>query len=138
MKKVLILDENADIRTILSTRITQRFAVKAVAKSLKQARQELELSEFALVVSDVEDSETDGFWLHRFLRENYPQTRLILFVSERRMLRNIPMFDSALCGAAVKFEYDVLDMEIAKLKILKPLSVSEDATDLVSKVGREC
>lgn len=121
MKRVLILDNDEDIQTILAARIGMQFQAETVALPQREAMTALKESEFSLVISDVEDSEEEGFWLHRWLLNHYPTTGLVLFVSPDRMLRNIPQgLDSVLRGMVLKFDFSSLDREIEKSGILGP------------------
>lgn len=124
MKRVLVLDENEDLRAILAARIVMQFQAEVVSVSSREAINTLEETEFSLVISDVEDSEDEGFWPHRWLLNRHPRIGLILFISPDRMLRNIPQgFDSTLRGMAMKFEFSWLDQEIEKSGILGPMRI---------------
>lgn len=124
MKRVLIIENNEDIQTILAIRVGAQFSAETIAVPLRDAIQVLEESEFSLVISDVQDSVDEGFWLHRLLRVQYPNTGLILFVSSDRMLRNIPQgLDATLKGVVLKFDFDSLDREIEKSGILGPMKL---------------
>ncbi|MBX3034500.1 MAG: hypothetical protein KF865_11300 [Bdellovibrionaceae bacterium] len=117
MKRVLVLEKNEDIRAILAIRISKTFQVQVVSQPLSQAIWELSQSDFSLVVSDVEDSENEGFWLHRCLAEHHPATNMILFISPERMLRNVPRIDSTVRAVVLKFEFERLIHEIKKLEV---------------------
>lgn len=124
MKKVLVLDENEDIQAILTARIARQFQAEVVAAPPRKAIRTLEEAKFALVISDVEDSQNEGFWLQRWLLDQHPRVGLILFVSPDRMLRNIPQgLDATLRGLAIKFEFDSLDREIEKSGILGSMRI---------------
>lgn len=119
MQRVLVLENNDDIRMVLTTRIAMQFQAEVVGLPLIEAIGTLAEQEFSLVISDVEDSEEEGFWLHRWLLSRYPRTGLVLFISPDRMLRNIPQgLDSTLRGMTTKFEFDLLDREIEKSGVL--------------------
>lgn len=118
MKRVLILENNEDIRTIVATKTAKAFRAEVVAGPLSQALSELSKLEFSLVISDVQDDENEGFWLHRFLEKNCPRTKMILFVSDDRMLRNIPQIDSIILATVLKFNFERLVREIEKTNIL--------------------
>ena len=76
--RVLVADDNADMRLYLSRLLAERFEVRAVANG----REALEAASQGipdLVLSDVMMPELDGFGLLRELRAK-PETRTIPFI----------------------------------------------------------
>ncbi len=119
MEKVLIVDgsENESLR--LANQLSGTFAAKFSSASFRDdVLSILAEANFSLVVSDVEDSPDEGFWLHRSLRYCRPDIPLILLVSPDRPLRNVPQLDSTLRAAVVKPEYGQLKNAISRLGVL--------------------
>ncbi|MBX3020151.1 MAG: response regulator [Bdellovibrionales bacterium] len=119
MGKVLVIDNNADFREIITRKIDRMFEVEVIATGFFPDIQLcLQDEDLRLVVSDVQDSGDPGFWVHNFLLKTRPNLPLALFIDEYRMLRNIPQKDSTARVFVLKPNFQKLCDEIEKLGVL--------------------
>ena len=120
MAQVLVIDNNADFREIISRKISILFDTSvSVTPFCADTHYLLEANDLSLVISDVEDSISQGFWVHNYLRKFRPEVALAVFVDEHRLLRNIPQRDSTVRIAVLKPDFQKLCAEIQKLGLLR-------------------
>lgn len=119
MAQVLVIDNNGDFREIISRLISNRFDTSVTATTFRADTYKfLGAEDLSLVISDVEDADHQGFWVHNYLRKFHPSVALAIFVDEHRMLRNIPQRDSTACVFVLKPNFQKLCDEIEKLGVL--------------------
>ncbi len=120
MAQVLVIDNNADFREIISRKLAILFDTGvSVTPFCADTHKFLEADDLSLVISDVEDSISQGFWVHNYLRKFRPKVALAIFVDEHRLLRNIPQLDSTVRIAVLKPDFQKLCTEIEKLGLLR-------------------
>lgn len=119
MAQVLVIDNNEDLREIISRLVSNRFDANVIATPFKADTHDLlGADDWSLVISDVEDAEYPGFWVHNYLRKFRPNVALAIFVDEHRLLRNIPQLDSTVRLAVLKPDFQKLCKDIEKLGLL--------------------
>lgn len=119
MAQVLVIDNNGDFREIISRFISNRFDVSVITTPFRaDTHNLLEADDLSLVISDVEDANHQGFWVHNYLRKFRPDVALAIFVDEHRLLRNIPQLDSTVRIAVLKPDFQKLCQDIEKLGLL--------------------
>jgi len=120
MAQVLIIDNNEDFREIISRKLAILFDTSiSVTSFCADTHKFLEADDLSLVISDVEDSISQGFWVHNYLRKFRPQVALAVFVDGHRILRNIPQLDSTVRIAVLKPDFQKLCTDIEKLGLLR-------------------
>lgn len=120
MARVLVIDNNAEFREIISRKLAFLFDTRvSVTPFCADTPKFLEADGLCLVISDVEDSISQGFWVHNYLRKFRPKVALAVFVDEHRLLRNIPQFDSTVRIAVSKPDFRKLCAEIKRLGLLR-------------------
>lgn len=119
MEQVLVIDNNGDFREIISRLVSSRFNANVMTAPFCAATHNLLKTEgLSLVISDVEDADHQGFWVHNYLRKFRPNVVLAIFVDEHRLLRNIPQLDSTVRIAVLKPDFQKLCKDIEKLELL--------------------
>ena len=106
--RILVIDNDTALREVVAARLRATGGVEVVTAALDDDLIDLLKKPTSLVISDVQDSETQGFWLHRYLADTKPSSPLILFVSPHRSLRNIPTNDRTLISAVLKPDVEKL------------------------------
>lgn len=120
MAQVLVIDNNEDFREIISRRLAITFDTDvSVTPFCADTHKFLEAEDLSLVISDVEDSLSNGFWVHNYLRKFRPNIALAVFVDEHRLLRNIPQLDSTVRVVVLKPDFQKLCTEIDRLGLLR-------------------
>lgn len=119
MAQVLVIDNNGDFREIISRLISNRFHASVITTPFQaDTHNFLDAEDLSLVISDVEDADHLGFWVHNYLRKFRPSVALAIFVDEYRPLRNIPQIDSTVRIAVLKPNFQKLCTEVEKLGLL--------------------
>jgi DNA-binding NtrC family response regulator len=77
MAKILVVDDEALIRDVLSRRLTQWGHEVVMAPSAEAALAEMEKAPAQIVFSDVIMPLHDGLWLAKQLRERWPETIIV-------------------------------------------------------------
>jgi adenylate cyclase len=77
MSKILVVDDEASIRDILSRRLTQWGHEVVTAPGAEAALAEMEKSPAQIVFADVIMPIHDGLWLAKELRERWPDTVIV-------------------------------------------------------------
>lgn len=77
MARILVVDDEASIREILSRRLTQWGHEVVTANSAEAALTEMAANPAAIVFSDVIMPLFDGIWLAREIRERWPATVIV-------------------------------------------------------------
>jgi len=77
MTKILVVDDEAPIRDILSRRLMQWGHEVVTAHGAEAALAEMEKSPAQIVFSDVIMPLRDGLWLAKELRERWPETVIV-------------------------------------------------------------
>ena len=78
MATILIVDDEKDLRGLLSDMLAPNGHTCVEAADAAQAREHLNAREFELVLSDISMPGESGIELARFVRKAYPQTAMIL------------------------------------------------------------
>ena len=85
MDSVLIVDDEAGLRTLM-TRWVQALGYSAqVAASAEQALQEMETKPAAVALCDIRMPGRDGLWLTEQLRQRYPDTAVIISTAAQQV-----------------------------------------------------
>lgn len=119
MSRVLVIENNEDIREIILRKVVALYAESVTTCSLSEARCHLDAEDLALVISDVEESKDLTFWISDYLRKFRPEIPLALFIDEYRPLRNVPKLDSTVRVAVLKPDFQKLASEIGTLGVLR-------------------
>jgi DNA-binding NtrC family response regulator len=77
MAKILVVDDEASIREILSRRLTQWGHEVVTANGAEAALTEMAAAPAEIVFSDVMMPVFDGVWLAREIRERWPATVIV-------------------------------------------------------------
>ena len=77
-RKILILDDQPEIGTLLGRYVVQLGCKPVVAESVDQAIDLFNDDDFLMVISDVVMPEKNGFQLARYIRDNHPQTQMAM------------------------------------------------------------
>ena len=85
MARVLIVDDEASIRDILSRRLTQWGHEVATADSAQAALTEMQKSPADIVFSDVIMPVLDGVWLAKEIRQRWPATVIVAVSGAQEM-----------------------------------------------------
>lgn len=85
MARVLIVDDEASIRDILSRRLTQWGHEVVSASGAEAAVAEMEKSPAQIVFSDVIMPRYDGVWLAKEIRERWPDTVIVAVSGAQEM-----------------------------------------------------
>ena len=85
MARILVVDDEAPIRDILSRRLTQWGHEVAVAHGAEAAITEMEKSPAQIVFSDVIMPLYDGVWLAKEIRERWPDTVIVAVSGAQEM-----------------------------------------------------
>lgn len=85
MARVLIVDDEASIRDILSRRLTQWGHEVVSASGAEAALAEMEKSPAQIVFSDVIMPRYDGVWLAKEIRERWPDTVIVAVSGAQEM-----------------------------------------------------
>ena len=78
MAKVLIVDDEKDIRLLIGQYLEAKGVEFELADSVAQARKHLEDSHFDVVISDFNMPDESGFDLFHFISSRYPGLRFVL------------------------------------------------------------
>lgn len=81
MEKILIIDDEEKIRTLLSRIISLEGFDVSQASDLKNAKKRLEMSEFDVVISDVKLPDGSGVEFSKIIKEKHPATEVILLTA---------------------------------------------------------
>jgi CheY-like chemotaxis protein len=82
MRKILIVDDHADIRFWLRYKLQQLPQTEIIeAHSGESAAEKLQSETFHLIISDIHMENGTGLWLHDFLTAGKIETPLIFFTS---------------------------------------------------------
>jgi len=87
--KILVVDDEADIRKLVSLRISKIFPTAQIHESESGITAAFALTKdnFNIVISDVEMVDGDGFWLHCIMEFQYKETPLIFFTGNPYAIR---------------------------------------------------
>ena len=85
MARILIVDDEATIRDILSRRLTQWGHEVVTAAGAEAALQEMEKSPAEIVFSDVIMPLFDGVWLAKEIRQRWPATVIVAVSGAQEM-----------------------------------------------------
>lgn len=91
MAKILVVDDEAPIRDILSRRLTQWGHEVVTAHSAEAALEEMTRSPAQIVFSDVIMPIFDGVWLAKELRERWPDTVIVAVSGAQEMSTVVKM-----------------------------------------------
>ncbi|QQV04285.1 MULTISPECIES: sigma-54-dependent transcriptional regulator [Chryseobacterium] len=81
MNKILIIDDEEKIRTLLSRIISLEGFEVFQASDLKNAKKRLEVSEIDVVISDVKLPDGSGVEFSKIIKDNYPASEVILLTA---------------------------------------------------------
>lgn len=81
MNKILIIDDEEKIRTLLSRIIGLEGFEVFQASDLKNARKRLEVSEIDVIISDVKLPDGSGVDFSKIIKDNYPASEVILLTA---------------------------------------------------------
>lgn len=81
MNKILIIDDEEKIRTLLSRIISLEGFDVFQASDLKNAKKRLEVSEIDVVISDVKLPDGSGVEFSKIIKDNYPASEVILLTA---------------------------------------------------------
>ena len=81
MNKILIIDDEEKIRTLLSRIIGLEGFEVFQASDLKNARKRLEVSEIDVIISDVKLPDGSGVEFSKIIKDNYPASEVILLTA---------------------------------------------------------
>jgi DNA-binding NtrC family response regulator len=85
MARILVVDDEASIREILTRRLTQWGHEVATANSAEAALTEMAAAPAQIVFSDVIMPLFDGVWLAREIRERWPTTVIVAVSGAQEM-----------------------------------------------------
>jgi DNA-binding NtrC family response regulator len=91
MARILIVDDEASIRDILTRRLTQWGHEVVAAPGAEAALAEMELSPADIVFSDVIMPLYDGVWLAKEIRQRWPDTVIVAVSGAHEMETVIKM-----------------------------------------------
>ena len=91
MARILVVDDEASIREILSRRLTQWGHEVVTATGAEAALAEMTASPSQIVFSDVIMPLLDGVWLAREIRERWPETVIVAVSGAQEMETVIKM-----------------------------------------------
>ena len=77
-KKILIVDDQSDMASLLSNYIKQLNYIPVIVGSVNEALKILNSDEYFMVISDVIMPGKNGFDLVRYLKDKYPQISIAL------------------------------------------------------------
>ncbi len=81
MNKILIIDDEEKIRTLLSRIISLEGFDVFQASDLKNAKKRLEVSEIDVIISDVKLPDGSGVEFSKIIKDNYPASEVILLTA---------------------------------------------------------
>ena len=81
MEKILIIDDEEKIRTLLSRIISLEGFDVFQASDLKNAKKRLEVSEIDVIISDVKLPDGSGVEFSKIIKKNYPASEVILLTA---------------------------------------------------------
>lgn len=81
MNKILIIDDEEKIRTLLSRIISLEGFEVFQASDLKNAKKRLEVSEIDVIISDVKLPDGSGVEFSKIIKDNYPASEVILLTA---------------------------------------------------------
>ena len=91
MARILVVDDEAPIRDILSRRLTQWGHEVVTAQGAEAALQEMAMSPAQIVFSDVIMPVFDGVWLAKEIRERWPDTVVVAVSGAQEMSTVVKM-----------------------------------------------
>ena len=91
MARILVVDDEAPIRDILSRRLTQWGHDVVTAQGAEAALQEMATSPAQIVFSDVIMPVFDGVWLAKEIRERWPDTVVVAVSGAQEMSTVVKM-----------------------------------------------
>ena len=91
MARILVVDDEAPIRDILSRRLTQWGHEVVTAQGAEAALQEMATSPAQIVFSDVIMPVFDGVWLAKEIRERWPDTVVVAVSGAQEMSTVVKM-----------------------------------------------
>lgn len=120
MARILVVDDEASVRDILSRRLTQWGHDVIVAHGAEAAVQEMEKSPAEIVFSDVIMPVYDGVWLAKQVRERWPSTVIVAVSGAQEMATVIKMREYGAVDYVVKpigreMLHQALERALAKL-----------------------
>ena len=98
MKKILVVDDENSITDACVQLLETKNYKADTARSVKEAKEKLKNVEFDIVISDVFLQGETGMVLLRYIRENYPDTGVI-------MMTGNPEVSEAECRREGAFDY---------------------------------
>jgi DNA-binding NtrC family response regulator len=119
MASVLLIDDDSDMREIISYKLRRTYDVEVTAVPFdSNVALNLCHPDVALVISDVRAQISEGFWVHAFMKRIRPNVPLILFINGDALMRNIPVIDSVLRASIPKPNFDQLYAEVKSVGVL--------------------
>ena len=120
MARILVVDDEASVRDILSRRLTQWGHEVAVANGAEAAVQEMEKTPADIIFSDVIMPVYDGVWLAKQVRERWPSTVIVAVSGAQEMSTVIKMREYGAVDYVVKpigreMLHQALERAVAKL-----------------------
>lgn len=108
-KKILVVDDEADLRDIVAMTLEFAGASVAQAENGEIGRLLVEKNKYDLVISDVRMPRMDGIGLLRAVKEMSPETRVILYTGYSEVLQGSQATDLGAHGFISKpFSMDIL------------------------------
>lgn len=81
MSRILLVDDEATILTVLSTLLKSEGYEVITALGGEQAKKKLDEENFDIVISDIRMSPVDGMQVLKYIHDNYPDTSVIMLTA---------------------------------------------------------
>ena len=111
-KRILLVDDDADFRTMLKTALELAGYPVSSARNGKEAQSVQRSARADILITDIFMPESDGFEVIEAFRKEFPQTRIIAISGGTRVMKTDYLATAGLIGvdAALQKPFDVEEL----------------------------